>query len=84
MYKKYFIPILVLAGIVLNSCREMRHSASSVNDSSLKTSLPKAGRLINDRPSGKDWIDLIATLDDWNLEKQNWKLDNGILHGDYN
>jgi hypothetical protein len=76
--------IFVFAAAVLTSCGETKHSISPNDNLSLKTSLPKAGRLVNDKPQGKDWINLIATLDDWNLESQNWKLENGILHGDYN
>ncbi len=83
--KKYFKPFLIPVAILLNSCGGMKNSASSsINDPSLKTTVPKAGRLVNDKPTGKGWIDLISSLDGWNLEIQNWKLDNGILHGDYN
>lgn len=77
-FLKSFLPFVV---IVVNSCGSAKHSSS--NDSLLKTSLPRQGRLIDDKPVGKGWIDLIASLDDWNLEKQNWKLDGVVLHGDY-
>jgi hypothetical protein len=83
-FKKYFLSSLFLTAIFLNSCGGPKHSSTFINDPSLKTSLPKAGRLSGDKPAGKGWTDLLASLDDWNLEKQNWKLDNGILHGDYN
>jgi len=82
--RKYFTQILVFTYAFLTSCGGANHSSSSANDASLKTSLPKGGRLVNDKPTGKNWIDLIASLDNWTLENQNWKLENGILHGDYN
>jgi 3-keto-disaccharide hydrolase len=81
---KYFTHILVFAYAFLTSCEGPNHSSSSTNDALLKTSLPGGGRLVNDKPTGKNWIDLIASLDNWNLETQNWKLDSDILHGDYN
>lgn len=86
LFKKHFLAALILAGLILNSCGGTRNSTSSsvINDPSLKTSLPKAGRLVNDKPNGNGWINLIASLDDWNLEKQNWTFNDGILHGDYN
>jgi len=84
LFKKHFKVLFVLPVIFLNSCGGLKHSASSsINDPSLKISLPRAGRLFDDKPVGKGWQDLIASLDNWNLEKQNWSFDKGILHGDY-
>jgi Domain of Unknown Function (DUF1080) len=80
-----FKVFLFFISFVLTSCGGMNISKSSVaNDPSLKTSLPGAGRLVNDKPVGSGWTDLLASLDEWNYEKQNWKLNNGILQGDYN
>jgi hypothetical protein len=77
---------LLLTYFVLAGCGGMNHSGSSllINDTLFKTNIPKAGRLMNDKPAGSGWINLIGSLDDWNLEQQNWKLDSDILHGDYN
>jgi hypothetical protein len=82
--KKYFRYILVVAAFILHSCGETKHSSATSDNFPGKASLPKAGILVNDKPTGKNWINLIASLDDWNLERPNWKLDNGVLHGDYN
>jgi len=77
---------LLFAGAVFTGCSGTKHPASSpaVNAPALQTSLPKAGRLVNDKPSGKGWTDLLVSMDDWNLEKQNWQFTDGILQGDYN
>jgi len=98
-FKKYFIPaypyrllqtpgkarmckvFLLATAIVLNSCGGMNHPGS--NDPLLKTSLPKTARLVNDKPTGDGWTNLLTSLDDWNLEIKNWKLQNGVLSGDY-
>lgn len=77
---------LFSAVVIFSSCGGVKNSMTSAvaADSSFTSTLPKAGKLINDKPVGKNWINLLASLDGWNLEKENWKLENGILHGDYN
>ena len=73
-----FIPLFGIAFLI--SCSESKTASSTLSTATL----PKAGRLVNDKPVGNGWRDLLASLDDWNVEIQNWKLENGILHGDYN
>ena len=68
--------VLSFLGICAAGCSGSHHGVDR--------GLPKAGRLVDDKPVGSGWIDLISSLDDWNLEKQNWQFNNGILHGDYN
>ncbi|HMC84142.1 MAG TPA: DUF1080 domain-containing protein [Chitinophagaceae bacterium] len=58
-------------------------SCNSSNKTKTASALPKGGTLVDDKPVGKGWVNLIASLDGWNLEKPNWSFDNGILHGDY-
>ena len=48
---------------------------------SLKNTLPKEGKLVNDQPVGKGWTNLLASADDWNFESAYWHLDNNLLHG---
>jgi hypothetical protein len=50
----------------------------------LKVTLPKNGRMVNNKPVGKNWQNLLQSLNDWNADPQYWKLQNGVLHGDYN
>ncbi|CAN5696263.1 hypothetical protein BH10BAC2_BH10BAC2_14490 [soil metagenome] len=81
------VSVVLLLPVVfpLNSCNPVNHASAvrTTTHTSLQISLPKAGRLMNDKPEGKGWIDLLTSLSDWNLEPQNWQLSNGILHGDY-
>jgi Domain of Unknown Function (DUF1080) len=80
------VVLLLLAGLMLTDCGGIKHiePTPAVSDPAFKNSLPQAGWLVNNKPAGKGWINLIASLDDWNYEKQYWQLENGILHGDYN
>lgn len=56
-------------------------SVNAQPDTSLKNTLPKEGRLDQDKPIGKGWINLLASADDWNFEEAFWKLNDGVLQG---
>src|SRR6476620_11777078 len=75
--------ILLPATFLITSCSST-NKTKTTNDASVLNSLPDAGKLIDDKPVGKGWVNLIASLDDWNGAKPYWTLDNGSLHGDYN
>ncbi|MEO7692995.1 MAG: DUF1080 domain-containing protein [Chryseolinea sp.] len=66
--------------------RSISHTATDRDtvDQRLKITLPEAGKLVNGKPTGKNWNNLIASLDEWNADKTFWSLTKGILHGDYN
>lgn len=49
----------------------------------LKVTLPKEGKMVNNKPVGKNWQNLLASLQDWNADARYWKLQNGVLHGGY-
>jgi len=53
-------------------------------DTSLKNTLPTSGKTINNKPVGKGWVNLLLSLNDWNAEKEYWKLKGGVLHGEAN
>ncbi len=58
---------------------------TSINggEDSLKITLPKEGKLVNDKPVGKNWVNLLPpSTDNWNIDS-NYKYSNGVLHGDY-
>ena len=57
-------------------------SAKAQSPVSLKNTLPKSGKMVNDKPVGKGWINLLASADDWNFEPTYWKLDNNLFHGE--
>jgi hypothetical protein len=52
-------------------------------DTTLKVTLPDAGKMVNDKPVGKNWVNLLGSLDEWSADTKYWKLENGILHGEY-
>src|SRR6187399_1953432 len=47
---------------------------------SLKNTLPKAGKLVDDKPVGKGWTNLLESADAWNFESAYWQLSNNVLH----
>jgi hypothetical protein len=51
-------------------------------DTTLQNTLPKAGQLVQDKPVGKGWINLLSSADDWNFESSFWQLQNNLLHGE--
>ena len=47
----------------------------------LENTLPKSGKLINGKPTGKGWVNLLSSTADWNFEDAYWQLKNNTLHG---
>jgi hypothetical protein len=56
-------------------------SANAQPDTTLKNTLPAAGKMVNDKPTGKGWVNLLSSADDWNFESTYWQLNNNIFHG---
>ncbi len=56
-------------------------TASAQKDTTLKITMPAAGKFYNGKPAGKGWINLLDTTL-WNAEVQYWQLNNGVLHGE--
>ena len=54
-----------------------------LQDTTLKVTLPPEGKLVKDKPVGKNWINLLRSTTDWNIDQRFWKLEKGELHGDY-
>src|SRR6185503_15024342 len=50
-------------------------------DTTLKNTLPAAGIMKNDKPSGKGWTNLLSSPGDWEFEPSFWQLNNHLLHG---
>ncbi|MBK5270509.1 MAG: DUF1080 domain-containing protein [Bacteroidia bacterium] len=55
--------------------------AHSQSDTTLKNTLPAAGKMVNDKPVGKGWTNLLTSRNDWNFEDNFWQLNNNLLHG---
>ena len=50
-------------------------------DSALKQTIPKAGKMYNNKPTGKGWVNLLKTNSDWNFENNFWQLTDTGFHG---
>jgi hypothetical protein len=50
-------------------------------DSTLLNTLPKAGKLHNNKPGGKGWVNLLKSAADWNFEKNYWQFTDSGFHG---
>ena len=78
---KTLASLLIFCCIIIG-CKNSKKSAAI--DNAVNNAMPKAGKLVDDKPVGKGWVNLIGSPDDWNAAKPYWSLDNGILHDDYN
>ena len=50
-------------------------------DPALKQTIPEAGKLHNNKPSGKGWINLLKPASDWNFENNYWQFTDSGFHG---
>jgi 3-keto-disaccharide hydrolase len=57
--------------------------ASAASDSRLAVTLPAEGKLVHDKPVGKNWVNMLTSLDGWTADPRYWSLKDGGLHGDY-
>ena len=55
--------------------------AAAQPDTTLKNTLPAAGKMKNGKPSGKGWENLLASANDWEFEPGFWQLKDNLLHG---
>src|SRR5450432_1790363 len=50
-------------------------------DMTLKQTMPKAGKLHNNKPRGKGWVNLLKSASDWNFESNYWQFTNTGFQG---
>jgi hypothetical protein len=50
-------------------------------DTTLKNTLPAAGQMKKDKPSGKGWENLLSSGNDWEFEPGFWQLKNHVFYG---
>jgi hypothetical protein len=50
-------------------------------DKTLQKTLPKAGKMHNNKPSGKGWTNLLQSDSAWNFEKSFWQMTDSGFHG---
>ena len=70
--KKYHL--VVIATLLLSTY-------VNVQSQVLNDALPKSGKLVNNKPSGKGWENLLSSADEWNFEGAFWQLSNNLLQG---
>lgn len=75
---RYSLHAIVLA---VAASLAMSGSVIAQQDTLLKNTLPKAGKLQHGKPVGKGWVNLLKTADDWNFEPAFWKIEDNMLQG---
>jgi len=58
-----------------------QNTSFAQQDTTLRKTLPAAGRLINEKPSGKGWVNLLQDVNGWDFESNFWELKNNVLRG---
>lgn len=81
--KSLAVVVLVFSTLAFTNSKYDAHKKINPADTTLQNTLPKEGKMVNDKPVGKGWTNLIGSLNDWKIDKQYWTLQNGVLHGDY-
>jgi len=72
---------IIVSPIVLVWLLSIAGSVKGQQDTTLQNTLPKAGQLVNGKPVGEGWENLIKSPDDWNYETNFWKFTNSELIG---
>lgn len=68
---------LIFISILLSgTCFESHAQGDTV----LRQTIPKAGKLHNNKPEGKGWVNLLESGDDWNFENNFWQLTASGFH----
>lgn len=90
--RKYVFTILILFSflflfLVMSGFMEAKNNLSPnqlfPGEDSLKITLPKEGRLVDGKPIGKHWVNLLNSQAGWNMDTSAYTLSRGSLHGDY-
>jgi hypothetical protein len=76
--RKILVCTLLIASLV---CAGHFNLVYGQSNTSLKNTLPESGRLVNNKPTGKGWVDLLSSSEEWNFESAFWSLTNHVLHG---
>lgn len=74
--KSFKIEAIIIFLIAIHSI-----SVYSQPDKTFINTLPESGKMVDDKPTGKGWINLLASAEDWNFENAFWQLNNNTLHG---
>jgi hypothetical protein len=55
--------------------------ATAQQDLTLQNTLPAAGQMKNDKPTGKGWKSLLGSASSWEFEPAYWQLNDHVFHG---
>jgi hypothetical protein len=72
---KAFFVALLLTGINFVSIAQ-------VDTTSLKQTLPKAGKMHHNKPNGKGWVNLLQSSAAWDFENNYWRFTDSSFHGE--
>lgn len=78
-----FFMIVMVTLIMISGFRSNSVKSIADNDS-LRITLPREGKLVHDKPIGKNWVNLLASVNDWNADTAAYHFTDGTVHGDYN
>ncbi|MES2373059.1 MAG: DUF1080 domain-containing protein [Bacteroidota bacterium] len=68
---RYFILLPLLFAVFFSQAQ---------GDNALQKTMPKAGRMDNNKPGGKGWTNLLQSDSVWNFEKNFWQLTDSGFH----
>jgi len=57
-------------------------SVAQVDTLVLKKTLPKAGKMHHNKPTGTGWVNLLQSPADWNFENAYWQFTDSSFHGE--
>lgn len=57
-------------------------SVAQVDTLVLKKTLPKAGKMHNNKPTGKGWVNLLQSPAEWNFETAYWRFTDSSFHAE--
>lgn len=79
------VAALIMLSVIMgfNRIKPRHENVFIQQDTTLSITLPAEGKLDNGKPVGKNWVSLLKSADDWNIDNKYWKIENGELHGDY-
>lgn len=81
MYHNYRKAATAVACTLLAITLHISSALAQRDTTAQKITMPADGKLINDKPAGKGWVNMLD-LKKLNLQPEYWKLSNGVLHGD--
>lgn len=74
-------PLTTLRYLILLSLLLACFFSEAQADKTLQNTLPKEGKLVNNKPKGKGWVNLLRSDTAWNFENSFWQMTDTGFHG---